>query len=136
MAAPYAIAADLLERGSEVIVHVATKDANRNLLESRAWGLAWGGVPNVLALSGDYPVNGAAPVFDLDSVGLLSLLEPMQQLPLGCVVTNHKRHEREVVPQYPKLRKKVRAVVRFVINQVGWHAAKMTSRCAGGSSVK
>jgi len=76
------------------------------------------------------------PVFDLDSVGLLSLLEPMQQLPLGCVVTNHKRHEREVVPQYPKLRKKVRAVARFVINQVGWHAAKMTSRCAGGSSVK
>jgi methylenetetrahydrofolate reductase (NADPH) len=123
MAAPYAIAADLLERGGEVIVHMATKDANRNLLESRAWGLASGGVRNVLALSGDYPAN-AAPVFDLDSVGLLALLEQVPQLFLGCVVTNHKRYEREVVPQYLKLKKKVRAGARFVINQAGWNVRK------------
>jgi methylenetetrahydrofolate reductase (NADPH) len=129
MAAPYAIAAELLRQGSEVIVHMATKDANRNLLESRAWGLASGGVRNVLALSGDYPVAGergmAAPVFDVDSVGLLQLLDELPaDLFLGCVVTNHKRHEREVVPQYLKLRKKVRAGARFAINQVGWHVRK------------
>jgi methylenetetrahydrofolate reductase (NADPH) len=138
MAAPYAVAADVLSQGGEVNVHMATKDANRNLLESRAWGLASGGVRNVLALSGDYPVRGergmAAPVFDLDSVGLLSMLDEMNRgvrhegavtdLFLGCVVTNHKRHEREVVPQYLKLRKKIRAGARFVINQVGWHVRK------------
>lgn len=144
MAAPYAIAADLLSRGSDVTVHVATKDANRNLLESRAWGLASGGVRNVLALSGDYPMTGprgmAAPVFDIDSVGLLALLDEMNRgvrdprrpegegvatdLFLGCVVTNHKRYEREVVPQYLKLRKKVRTGARFVINQVGWNVRK------------
>jgi methylenetetrahydrofolate reductase (NADPH) len=138
MAAPYSIAANLLERGCEVIVHVATKDANRNLLESRAWGLASGGIRNVLALSGDYPVRGvrgmAAPVFDIDSVGLLEMLDEMNRgvrqrdvstdLFLGCVVTNHKRYEREVVPQYLKLRKKVQAGARFVINQAGWNVRK------------
>jgi len=138
MAAPFSIAAGLIARGVEVSVHVATKDANRNLLESRAWGLASGGVRNVLALSGDYPVRDeramAAPVFDIDSVGLLAMLDEMNRgtrqegvatdLFLGCVVTNHKRHEREVVPQYLKLRKKVRAGARFVVNQVGWHVRK------------
>jgi hypothetical protein len=99
----------------------------------------------VLALSGDYPAatgyeGTAAPVFDLDSVGLLKLYADMNRgLPdshrhgkrlertnffLGCVVTNHKRFEREVVPQYLKLAKKVRAGARFVINQIGWNARK------------
>ena len=39
-------------------------------------------------------------------------------------MTNHKRHEREVMPQYFKLRKKVQAGARFVINQIGWNARK------------
>ena len=43
---------------------------------------------------------------------------------LGGVVTNHKRHEREVMPQYFKLRKKARAGARFVINQAGWNTRK------------
>ncbi len=40
------------------------------------------------------------------------------------MVTNHKLHEREVMPQYFKLEKKVRAGARFVINQLGWNARK------------
>ena len=43
---------------------------------------------------------------------------------LGCVVTNHKRHEREVMPQYFKLRKKIAAGARFVINQIGYDTRK------------
>ena len=43
---------------------------------------------------------------------------------LGCVVTNHKRHEREVMPQYFKLRKKVAAGARLVINQIGYDTRK------------
>ena len=144
MAAPDAVALDLAARGCESIVHVATKDANRNALESRAWQLASHGLHNVLALSGDYPVTGhrgaAEPVFDLDSVGLLALLSAMNEgLPdarragerldrtdffAGCVVTNHKRFEREVIPQYLKLRKKADAGARFVVNQIGWNARK------------
>ena len=144
MLSPDTLGTDLISRGQEVIIHLACKDWNRNALESRGWQLSSSGFDNVLALSGDYPVVGhrglAAPVFDLDSVGLISLLSDMNVgLPdsrspdahlkrtdffVGGVVTNHKRHEREVMPQYFKLRKKVRAGARFVINQAGWNTRK------------
>jgi methylenetetrahydrofolate reductase (NADPH) len=144
MLSPDALGTDLISRGQEVIIHLACKDWNRNALESRGWQLSSGGFHNVLALSGDYPVVGhrglAAAVFDIDSVGLISLFSEMNAgLPdsrrpdtrlqrtdffLGGVVTNHKRHEREVMPQYFKLRKKVRAGARFVINQAGWNTRK------------
>lgn len=145
MLAPDTLGTDLLTRGAQVIIHLSCKDWNRAALESRGWKLASEGFHNVLALSGDYPAPSgyrgtAAPVFDLDSVGLLKLYDEMNQgLPdtrhpgerleqtnffLGCVVTNHKRLEREVVPQYLKLRKKTQAGARFVINQIGWNARK------------
>jgi methylenetetrahydrofolate reductase (NADPH) len=144
MLAPDTLGTDLISRGQEVIIHLSCKDWNRNALESRGWKLGSEGFDNILALSGDYPVTGhkglAAPVFDLDSVGLLSLFAEMndglrddrgRDTPLdrtdfflGCVVTNHKRREREVMPQYFKLRKKVEAGARFVINQIGWDTRK------------
>ena len=144
MFSPDALGTDMISRGQEVIIHLACKDWNRNALESRGWQLGSVGFHNVLALSGDYPIMGhkglAAPVFDIDSVGLLGLLAEMNEgLPdarkpdvrldrtdffLGCVVTNHKRHEREVMPQYFKLRKKAHAGARFVINQIGWDVRK------------
>ncbi len=144
MLAPDTLGTDLISRGQEVIIHLSCKDWNRNALESRGWKLGSEGFENVLALSGDYPVTGhkglAAPVFDIDSVGLLSLYAEMNgglrdaqgqdgqlgrtDFYLGCVVTNHKRREREVMPQYFKLRKKVEAGARFVINQIGWNTRK------------
>src|SRR5436305_1916024 len=119
MLAPDTLGTDLVSRGQEVIIHLACKDWNRNALESRGWKLASEGFDNVLALSGDYAHRGhrgaPAPVFDIDSVGLLKLFSDMNEgLPdehapggrldrtdffLGCVVTNHKLFEREVVPQ-------------------------------------
>ena len=78
-------------------------------------------------------------MFDIDSVGLLKLYSDMNaglhiaktnerleqtNFFLGCVVTNHKLHEREVVPQYQKLAKKARTGARFVINQIGYNARK------------
>ena len=144
MLAPDTLGDDLVSLGQEVVIHLACKDWNRNALESRGWKLGSEGFHNVLCMSGDYPVTGhggvAAPVFDIDSVGLISLLAQMNDgLPdrrrpglelgrtdffLGCVVTNHKRHEREVVPQYLKLKKKVAAGARFVVNQIGYDTRK------------
>jgi methylenetetrahydrofolate reductase (NADPH) len=144
MLSPDTLGTDLISRGQEVIIHLSCKDWNRNALESRGWKLGSEGFHNVLALSGDYPVTGhrglAAPVFDVDSVGLLSLFSDMNagiydgrrpdrplgrtDFFLGCVVTNHKRLEREVMPQYFKLRKKAAAGARFVINQIGWDTRK------------
>jgi len=109
------------------------------------------GFDNILALTGDYPKPGyggmARPSFDIDSVGLLSMYSEMNRGPLdattgrrmkptsfflGAVVTNHKRHEREVVPQYLKLRKKIDTGARFIINQAGYDAReKTTSSCVG-----
>ena len=81
MLSPDALGTDLISRGQEVIIHLACKDWNRNALESRGWQLSSAGFHNVLALSGDYPVMGhrglAAPVFDIDSVGLMSLFSQM-----------------------------------------------------------
>jgi methylenetetrahydrofolate reductase (NADPH) len=134
---------DLLSRGQDVIIHLACKDWNRNALQSRGWKLSSEGFRNILALSGDYPTSGyrgmASPVFDIDSVGLLRMYSDMNegrfagqgssphertQFFLGAVVTNHKRYEREVVPQYLKLHKKIDNGAAFVINQIGYHARK------------
>jgi len=144
MIAPDMLANRMRGVGQEVVLHFACKDMNRNGIESRAWKAASAGLDNILALTGDYPIAGqsgtAAPVFDIDSVGLLHLLSDMNagveelRAPdgrllgthffLGCVVTNHKLHEREVMPQYFKLEKKVQAGAEFVINQLGWNARK------------
>lgn len=136
-----ALGTDLISRGQEVVIHLSCKDWNRNALESRGWQLASLGFDNILTLSGDYPVSGyqgqASPVFDLDSVALLRMFADMNRgiragkrtltatrFFLGAVVNNHKRHEREVMPQYFKLAKKIANGARFVIGQIGWDARK------------
>jgi hypothetical protein len=43
---------------------------------------------------------------------------------LGAVVSNYKRHEREVMPQYFKLAKKVESGAAFIINQIGYDSRK------------
>jgi methylenetetrahydrofolate reductase (NADPH) len=136
--APQALAKPMLYAGKEVIIHLTCKDLNRNGLESEAWQLSSEGFHNVLAMTGDYPVSGnggmAKPVFDLDSVGLISLLNKMNrgfderhvktQFCIGAVTTNYKLLEGELIPQYLKLWKKVECGAAFVINQVGYDSRK------------
>jgi len=136
---------DLISRGQDLIIHLSCKDWNRNAIQSRAWQLASEGFNNILALSGDYPTDGyqgqASPVFDTDSVGLLKMFSDMNKglqvgagrraqilektdFFLGAVVNNHKLHEREVMPQYFKLAKKIATGASFIINQIGYDARK------------
>ncbi|HVW04722.1 MAG TPA: methylenetetrahydrofolate reductase C-terminal domain-containing protein [Vicinamibacterales bacterium] len=146
--APQALGKPMLYAGKEVVIHLTCKDLNRNGLESEAWLLNSEGFHNVLAMTGDYPLTGsggtAKPVFDIDSIGLISMLSAMNdgfqpretragRTPerlaptsffIGAVTTNYKRHEGEVMPQYRKLEKKVAAGARFIINQVGYDARK------------
>ena len=134
--APEALGKPILYAGKEVVIHLSCKDFNRNGLESTAWHLASEGFRNILTLSGDYPTTGysgaSKPVFDIDSIGLLTLLSEMNnglgvplrngngqakkslrqtQFYLGAVVTNFKRHENEVIPQLLKLAKKVELIL-------------------------
>lgn len=147
MLAPAALGKPLLENNKEVAIHLSCKDFNRNGLESVAWQLNSEGFHNILALSGDSPIDGhdgqAKPVFDIDSVGLINLLREMNQglkvkapgnktrqlgmtrFFTGAVVNNFKRHESEVIPQYLKLDKKIENGARYIINQIGYDARKM-----------
>jgi len=146
--APTALGKPILYAGKEVVIHLTCKDLNRNGLESEAWLLHSEGFNNILAMTGDYPVAGAGgsakPVFDIDSVGLIALLERMNRglepdevraatgrirfsatnFLVGAVTTNFKLREGEVMPQYAKLAAKVRVGARFIINQIGFDARK------------
>ncbi len=137
--APQALGKPILYAGKEAVLHLTCKDQNRNGLESEAWLLNSEGFRNVLAMTGDYPVSGnegmAKPVFDLDSVGLICMLNKMNhgfdsnheetRFCIGAVTTNYKLLEGEVIPQYLKLRKKVECGAEYIINQVGFDARKM-----------
>ena len=147
--APTALGKPILYAGKEVVIHLTCKDLNRNALESEAWLLHSEGFNNILAMTGDYPIAGnggtAKPVFDIDSVGLISLLNQMNQgldpnearsggqkprfertqFLIGAVTTNFKLREGEVMPQYFKLAAKVASGARFIINQIGFDARKM-----------
>ena len=149
--APLALGRPILYAGKEVVIHLTCKDQNRNGLESEAWMLNSEGFRNILAMTGDYPVSGAdglaKPVFDIDSVGLISLLNKMNQglgqgvangglrldktqFCIGAVTTNFKLREGEVVPQYLKLQKKIECGARFIISQIGFDARKTSElRC-------
>ena len=122
------LVADCRER---VVLHLTCKDLNRSGLEAAAWRYASEGFNNILAITGDYPTGGfggrAEPVFDFDSVGLITLLQAMNrglEVPgrggktetlaktdffIGCVVSPFKQHERELLPQYYKLVRKIAA---------------------------
>ncbi|MCH2115789.1 MAG: methylenetetrahydrofolate reductase C-terminal domain-containing protein [Pirellulales bacterium] len=145
---PMALGKPILYAEKDVIIHLSCKDFNRHGLESQAWELSSEGFHNILALSGDYPAAGyhghAKPVFDVDSVGLLTMLDEMNRglsrpkigrkspsktiqatnFCAGAVATNFKRHENEVMPQLFKLEKKIECGAKFIIAQIGFDARK------------
>jgi methylenetetrahydrofolate reductase (NADPH) len=146
MLPPDWLAGHLPEHRARMVLHLSCKDLNRNGVESAAWRYAGEGFENILAITGDYPTVGygglADPVFDLDSLGLITLLQSMneglkvpgrrgatEQLPrtnffIGCAVSPFKRYERELVPQYFKLLRKIQAGAHWVIPQLGYDMRK------------
>jgi methylenetetrahydrofolate reductase (NADPH) len=146
MLPPDWLAGHFADRLSQVVVHLTCKDMNRNGLESAAWRFASEGGQNLLAITGDYPTTGvgglADPVFDLDSVGLITMLHLMNEglripgrkgavetLPktdffIGCAVSPFKRYERELMPQYFKLLRKIRCGAQWVVPQLGYDMRK------------
>lgn len=126
-----------------MVIHISFKDWNRNALQSHASKLASEGFDNVLALSGFFPTGGyhgqASGVFDFDSVGLLRMfsdlnaglsfnaggrnMERTRFFP-GAAVSNFKRHEGEVMPQYFNLAQKIENGAAFIITQIGYDVRK------------
>lgn len=142
---PEVLGREIRNFGMEIIVHFSCKDKNRNQIESLLFAWDREEIHNLLILTGDYPRYGyegpAKPVFDLDSVALLSMVSQMKtgyyihsqapgggrllpSMPFfkGCVVSPFKRRESELMSQYFKLHRKVAAGADFVITQVGFDA--------------
>ena len=80
---PEAFVAGIKDLGLTPIAHLTGKDGNRSFLEGRLHSLARLGVENILALTGDAQKEGFAgrskPVYDLDSVLILWLVEAMRK---------------------------------------------------------
>jgi len=114
--------------GGECVVHLACRDRSRAALQSTVYGLASEGLTNTLALSGDYPKEGfggrSRAVFDIDSVGLISMLRDAGQygpsFTIGCAINPFKAVESDLLPQYLKLALKIRAGADVAITQVGY----------------
>ena len=143
---PLALGTPILYGGKEVVVHMTCKDLNRHGLESQLWLLSSHGFNNILALTGDYPLEcyrgKPKAVFDIDSVGLLKMIEDLngglevtvskKQKRLGAtnfftaaVTSNFKYSENTVMPQYLKLEKKIECGAQYIINQIGYDSRKL-----------
>jgi methylenetetrahydrofolate reductase (NADH) len=135
---PDVLGHDIFKVGMDVIVHFTCRDLNRVGMESRALQLSMMGMKNLLALTGDYTGKGfggqGAPVFDLDAVNLLMMLDQLSHrfqeagdpdgFFSGCAVSPFKYTEAECFAQYAKLCRKISAGARFIITQLGYDARK------------
>jgi methylenetetrahydrofolate reductase (NADPH) len=135
---PDVIGHEVFSVGMDVIIHFACRDLNRAGLESRALQLAMMGMKNILALTGDYTTRGfggkGAPVFDLDSVTLLAMLNLLSERMntsgdpdgffSGAAVSPFKYTEGESFAQYAKVCRKVAAGAQFLITQLGYDVRK------------
>ncbi len=136
-----AVSSLLVNRGLDPIYQVTCRDRNRIAIQSdllSAWVL---GIRNVLALTGDLPALGdhpqAKPVYDLDSVQLLSVIKGLNEghdmngnelkgktdfLPGGVVkVYSDSDATREL--QIIKMEKKIAAGAKFFQTQAVFDAA-------------
>jgi 5,10-methylenetetrahydrofolate reductase len=71
------------QKGYETIMHLTCRDRNRLALQSELLGASALGIHNILVMSGDHPTKGdhegAKPVYDLDSVHLLGLIQKLNR---------------------------------------------------------
>ncbi|MBN1133515.1 MAG: methylenetetrahydrofolate reductase [Methanosarcinaceae archaeon] len=80
---PIALGKLLVDNGHEPIMQITCRDRNRLALQSDLLGAAALGIKNICIMTGDHTTcgdqPGAKPVYDLDSVQLLSMVQKMQR---------------------------------------------------------
>ena len=119
----------------DYIPHLSCKDNNTDSLISSLVGYRQRGVEAILALTGDKPAT-AQGVFEVESVGLLSLMQKMNNQAVmkakpgqcenaprfcgGAAVSPFKYTEASLMQQYYKMEKKIAEGADFLITQVGW----------------
>jgi methylenetetrahydrofolate reductase (NADPH) len=141
----FSMSSEVSKLGIEPLIHFTCKDKNRNAFQSELYALERAGLKNLLIMTGDYPTEGytgrAKPVFDIDSVQALTMIESMNkgeyftwgkgQLGLkptnffaGAVVSPFKNTEAEQVTQYYKLLMKLKSGAKFIVTQLGYDPRK------------
>jgi methylenetetrahydrofolate reductase (NADPH) len=119
-------------RGLEPNVHLTCVSQDRRELRKTLEDLHALGIENIFALTGDYPASAdpsqPAPIFDLDSVQLVRLIDELRQTGMpfhvSVAVSPFKYLEADCVYQYVKLEKKIAAGADLAITQVGWDVEK------------
>jgi len=115
-------------RGLTPNIHVTCVSKDRRELREMLHTISDLDIENVFALTGDYP-KGSTPVFDMDSVELVTLMNELRQneglqLWIAVAVTPFKYTEPDCVYQYLKLEKKFAAGADYAITQLGFDAKK------------
>jgi methylenetetrahydrofolate reductase (NADPH) len=126
---PLRVAAAARARGLAPNVHLTCVSQDRRGLRKTLEDMHALSLPDVLALTGDYPAKGdQPPVFDLDSVQLVRLITSLRRQGMtfhtAVAVSPFKYTEADCVYQYVKLEKKIAAGADLAITQVGWDARK------------
>ena len=119
-------------RGLTPNIHITCVSRDRAAIRKTLEDLHALGLENVLALTGDYPrasgPESAPPVFDLDSVQLISLLQELRQSGMafwiGAAVSPFKYTEADCAYQYLKLTKKIAAGADYAVTQLGYDVRK------------
>jgi methylenetetrahydrofolate reductase (NADPH) len=126
---PLRVAAAARARGLTPNIHLTCVSQDRRGLAKSLDDMHALSLENVFALTGDYPGAGdQPPVFDLDSVQLVRLIDERRRggMPfhVAVAVSPFKYTEADCVYQYVKLEKKIAAGADVAVTQVGWDARK------------
>jgi len=135
----------LKEKDFEPIMQLTCRDRNRLALQSDVLSAAVLGIENLLCLTGDHPQlgdhPGAMPVFDLDSVQLLSAVKGLMngkdmagndlegsppQFTIGATVNPGAE---PLEPQIIKMEKKIEAGAEFFQTQAVYEVDKFANFC-------
>ena len=119
-------------RGLTPNIHVTCASRDRVGIRKSLEDLNALGIENVFAITGDYPKtsdsSSSPPVFDLDSVQLIRLIDELRSngMPfwVGAAVSPFKYTEADCAYQYLKLEKKIAAGADYAVTQLGYDVAK------------
>ena len=127
---PLRVATAARARGLTPNIHLTCVGQDRHGLQKTLEDMHALCLENVFALTGDYPKasDREQPVFDLDSVQLVRLIDEMRRggmnFHIAVAVSPFKYTETDCSYQYLKLEKKIEAGADVAITQVGWDARK------------
>jgi methylenetetrahydrofolate reductase (NADPH) len=125
------LAKEILEAGGEALISLALTFDNRQAVIQKLVDYQQIGARHFIIVTGEYPSANKEkqqkPVFDLDSVQLLMLLQEVRgaaDMFKGCAVSPFKSMESEQVWQYEKLKRKISVGADFVVTQLGYDIRK------------